>query len=501
MIALDLFAGTGWGVACKRLGIEENGVELMAEAVATREANGMKTIYRDVWDGLLLSRAEHARLYGIYTILIASPPCQTFSIAGHGAGRKALDEVIEAIQLHAYKNPQLLLEFGEKHDIRTALVLSPLAYIYRDMPQYVTLEQVPTVLPVWEAYADVMRDLGYNVKTAILNAEQYGVPQTRKRAILVARLDGEVQLPVPTHSRYHSRNPEKLDEGVLPWVSMAEALGWGHETPSPTVCYRPELAPRGCKHPAPGCCANYPGKPGRQFPEGTVKITVDEAATLQTFPVFTQNNKLAHQARRPLSHPAPTVTAGHDSGNRGFIGADGDFVKATVEQVAALQSYPAGRGLTGRPSPTVTGGGTETGGAEPIAKWHERYTSAPDWIGSTDRLSVDEVATLQTYPSMLRSNYGTSGNAQDKGERTAQQPAPTLTSKANRNKWNGETGMEPAEASALQTYEPPFQWCGSRTKQFLQIGNAVPPLMAQAILAALIAQPKPRRRRIARKII
>lgn len=55
IVALDLFAGTGWGVACKWLGIEEKGVELMAEAVATRMANGMETIYRDVWDGLLLS--------------------------------------------------------------------------------------------------------------------------------------------------------------------------------------------------------------------------------------------------------------------------------------------------------------------------------------------------------------------------------------------------------------------------------------------------------------
>lgn len=377
IVALDLFAGTGWGVACKRLGIEEGGVELMDEAVATRTANGMVTLYRDVWDGLLLSVEAHALLYGIYNLLIASPPCQTFSAAGKGAGRKALNEVLQAIREEAYKDPAKLLAFGEAHDIRTALVLSPLAYIWRDRPQLVALEQVPTVQPVWDAYAEEMRRWGYSVETRILNAEQYGVPQTRRRAILVANLGGPVSLPTPTHSRYYPRTPEKLDPGVLKWVSMAEALGWNRDG-----------------------------------------VT------------FTQNNKLAHQSHRPLDAPAPTVTAGHDSGNRGFTDADGGFTVATTSEVAALQSYP----------------------------------------------------------SMLRSNYGTGGIAANRGERRLGAPAPTLTSKADRNKWDGDIPMSPDEAAALQTFptEPPFIWCGSKSKVFLQIGNAVPPLLAQHILAALL---------------
>lgn len=385
MKALDLFAGTGWGVACKWLGIEEDGVEMMPEAVATREANGMKTIYRDVWEGLTLSAKEFQRTYGKYCILIASPPCQTFSAAGNGAGRKALDEVLEAIALHAYKNPELLKEFGEKHDDRTALVLTPLAYIYRDMPEYVVLEQVPTVQPVWEAYAEVMREWGYTVDTAVLNAEQYGVPQTRRRAILVARLGGPISLPKPTHSRYYSRTPEKLDPGVEKWVSMREALGWKK----------------------------------------------DDAT-------FVQNNRMAHQAVRTLDQPAPTVTAGHDSGNRGFHTEDG-FQIATPEEVAALQSYPT-------------------------------------W---------------------LRSNYGTSGDKDNRGERSIDTPAATITSKASRNKWDGIRGMSESEASTLQSFEHPFVWCGAKSKQYLQIGNAVPPVLAAAILSVIInpSQPKASRRR------
>src|SRR5690606_33828651 len=48
------------------------------------------------------------------------------------------------------------------------------------------------------------------------------------RAILMARADGfDVAPPTPTHSKYHNRDPKRLDPGVEKWVSMAEALGWG----------------------------------------------------------------------------------------------------------------------------------------------------------------------------------------------------------------------------------------------------------------------------------
>jgi len=141
MKALDLFAGTGWGVACQKLGIDEMGVEIMPEAVATREANGMNTIYNDVWDGLL-GNIE----VGHYDILIASPPCQTFSMAGSGSGRAALDQVLDAIFYGSYKDAEKLRELGERTDMRTALVLTPLAHVYRDRPTYVTFEQVPPLL-------------------------------------------------------------------------------------------------------------------------------------------------------------------------------------------------------------------------------------------------------------------------------------------------------------------------------------------------------------------
>ena len=148
--------------------------------------------------------------------------------------------MLAAIHDERYKDIHALKalgeEIGEDGD-KTALVLTPLAYIHRYRPEWVAFEQVPTVLPVWEAHRGPLEEMGYSVWVGNIQSEMYGVAQTRKRAYLVARRDGVTAAPpMPTHSRYYSRTPERLDAGVLPWVSMAEKIGWGMmRRPAPTL--------------------------------------------------------------------------------------------------------------------------------------------------------------------------------------------------------------------------------------------------------------------------
>lgn len=399
IVALDLFAGSGWGVACQRLGIVEYGVEIMPDAIATREANGMRTIYNDVWDGLA-GRAE----VPAYNLGIASPPCQTFSVAGQGAGRKALDDVLGLIADHAYALPgeglrSRALELGL--DDRTALVLTPLAHAFRDRPKYLAWEQVPAVLPVWEACAEVLRQIGYSVSVGILHAEQYGVPQTRKRAILVASSEREARLPEPTHSKFYNRTPEKMDPGLLPWVSMAEGLGWSPEEAPPGVYVHPvSNARRGV------------------WPSDEPSPTI-----------------------RGVNRPMPETYNGHD---RDACSPGMAHSRLTIEESAALQTYPVGWGFTNRPALTVSNSvGRGLGG------------------GSGAR---DTVRHAIRDDEFIRSVH------------------------AKDDSYAEATRITVDEAAKLQTYDPSpaFIFCGTKTNQFLQIGNAVPPLLAEAILGNLI---------------
>lgn len=219
--AVDLYAGGGgWGVACRVLGVSEVGIEIDTAACDTRYAAGLETVQADVRDCDPLD--EQFAGAG----LIASPPCQSFSTAGRGDGRAALTKICSRVERGVWDDDGLPSGAG--------LIMDPVRWIMAryvvDRPyKWICFEQVPPCLPVWESFARMLRALDYRVVTGNLQAECYGVPQTRKRAVLIARLEGEVALPAPTHSRYYSRDPGRLDAGVLPWVSMADALGWGDE--------------------------------------------------------------------------------------------------------------------------------------------------------------------------------------------------------------------------------------------------------------------------------
>jgi DNA (cytosine-5)-methyltransferase 1 len=242
---VDLFAGPGGlDIAAEALGLSSIGVEWDAGAYATRQRAGLRTVHKDVRE----CKPTDSDFAGA-NVLAGGPPCQTFTVAGHGAGRRALDTVQEFVQrlVDRDKWSNIAADLAELKDERTGLVLQPLHWALEaidndDMDPYhaIVLEQVPAVLPVWEAYAKALND-EYETDYDVLRTEEFGVPQTRRRAVFIARRrvanqasPGEqpLKLPKPTHQHYRGGNSRPVQEDGLvmgdavpqKWVSMQEAL-------------------------------------------------------------------------------------------------------------------------------------------------------------------------------------------------------------------------------------------------------------------------------------
>ncbi|MEZ7005636.1 DNA cytosine methyltransferase [Streptomyces sp. AD55] len=346
---VDLFAGPGgWEVGATRLGLDVTGIERDHAACETRRAAGLRTVEGDV-------RAYGPADFPNATDLIGSPPCQPFSVGGKGRGRAALDTVLDLAQrLAARQNvTEALADFDDE---RTGLVLEPLRWALEALDagrpfRTLLLEQVPTVLPVWEAFAELLRGEGYSVATGRLSAEEYGVPQTRVRAFLAARLGGEARLPQPTHHRYRKGVTEVQEAfGLKPWVSMADAIGWGM-THRPALTIAVGTAAGG---PDPSCvggsgaratlygerdagrwidctrivdAAELPAYRGGR--RDTIRLSVQDAAVLQSFPADHPFRGSRTKQFEQIGNAVPCLLAEHViAGAFGLSLSDGQVTKA-----------------------------------------------------------------------------------------------------------------------------------------------------------------------------
>jgi DNA (cytosine-5)-methyltransferase 1 len=374
--AIDLFAGPGgWDVAATRLGLDVIGVEFDDAACATRKAAGLATWQGDVAsvsNGTL--RARRGRIKGV----IASPPCPGFSAAGKGLGRKDMPHIVECLrELGKGRDTREQLR-AVCLDERSALTVEPLRWALEILPEWLAWEQVPAVLPLWEKCAEILRYHGWHVATAKLYAEEYGVPQTRQRAILIAHREREVSMPEPTHQRY--RKGKMQANGHPMPVTMAQALGWTE-----------------------GVQVNTRGE--RKTPGGN-----DFSA----------------------DGPAWALTE-----------------KARSWKLRSGQSVAGvGRAEREAEEPSVT-----VGGRFDLCKWtHERPAT-----------------TVAGDPRISGPGHKGSGDERD--------PAPRQQANAIR--------VTETEAAILQSFPADYPWQGTRTKRFQQIGNAIPPLLAEHILRAV----------------
>jgi len=362
-LILDGCAGPGgwsWGIKYY-LGLRDLGIEWDDAAVATRKAAKLATRKADVSTFDL--RPYLGRVWG----LLFSPPCTLFSDAGTQVGRLMLGILAEGVRrlmrgedcrqeirdrvypiaLEAQEARNAKRAEGKRWEqsrvLRAArddafvacLVLEPARYLYALLTapgpvvpfEWAAFEQVPAALPLWEVFAQELRRLGWSVWTGILNVADYGVGQSRRRAVLIASAVRKVGPPEPTHTE--DGGGEDLFGGFRArWRTMAETLGWGAtDRPSPTV--------------TSGGAKTGGAEP---FPTNARKA-LREAYERGAWVLHTNRDQRPDGSRQtidPYTRPAPTLTS--KSGGQWVLKQpfSADTIRMSVSEAGVLQSFPAG---------------------------------------------------------------------------------------------------------------------------------------------------------------
>ncbi|MCK4224960.1 MAG: DNA cytosine methyltransferase [candidate division Zixibacteria bacterium] len=197
--AIDLFCGAGGlTLGLKRAGFRVvAGVELYPEIAKTYKANhrSTKMLIKDVRE---VTGKELFELTGLREIdlLAGCPPCQGFS--------KLTDKY-------------------RKKDPRNDLVLEMARLVEEIAPKIVMMENVAGMAtrgkPVLDEFVETLQGLGYVVNHEVLQLADYGVPQSRRRLVLLAGKG--FHIPMPKRIHCYNGDPKRK---LRPWLTLRDVL-------------------------------------------------------------------------------------------------------------------------------------------------------------------------------------------------------------------------------------------------------------------------------------
>jgi DNA (cytosine-5)-methyltransferase 1 len=165
-----------------------------------------------VWEGSISDLDPHRLMAdlglkrGELDVLVGGPPCQGFS---RNRARRHFDGKFQ-------DDPRNYLF---KEFLRFAEAFLPRALLIENVPDMIVKENGRFEHEICEA----LDGMGYqHHRAAVLNAANFGVPQRRRRAIILASREGVISLPEPTNS--NESDEGRLFQG-LPWLTIRDAIG------------------------------------------------------------------------------------------------------------------------------------------------------------------------------------------------------------------------------------------------------------------------------------
>jgi DNA (cytosine-5)-methyltransferase 1 len=299
IVGVDLFCGAG-GLT---LGLRDAGISIVAGVDLDSACeypftanNGAEFLCQDVCD---LTGSDLAKLYpkGSVRLLAGCAPCRPFSPLRRGLDNAADDEW------------GLLGEFGR---------------IVRELkPELVTIENVADLATqsIFLRLVKRMNKLGYHVDWRTVGCPQFGIPQRRRRLVLVASLLGPVSVP------RGGLRPEKFKTvrdaiGSLPQVKAGESH------PSDPLHMARAMSQTNMER----IQASRPGGTWFDWPQ-ELRAPCHRMKTGETY--------VNVYARMGWEEPSPTITTLAYSFGSGRFGHPEQDRALTLRESAILQSFPS----------------------------------------------------------------------------------------------------------------------------------------------------------------
>ena len=308
--AVDLFSGGGGlTLGMMRAGFDVvAAVEVDKSACATYEANhqdvsALQADIRTLDQQDVVGRVDGRKI----DLLAGCPPCQGFT------------------SLSArYK----------RDDPRNQLVLE-LARLAEELrPRAIMLENVPGLAGT-QIYRELWRRLhagGYHLSDQVLQVADYGVPQSRRRLVLLGGHGFEIAMPQPTHSR-------KAGSGTAHWRTVRDAIGHMPGNPPTLVDARSNGGVQGANwHVVRSLSrANVAriraAQPGRTWPHLPEQLR----------PKCHRGDYTGYTnvyGRMEWDRPSPTITGGCTTLSKGRFGHPEEDRTISVREAALLQTFP-----------------------------------------------------------------------------------------------------------------------------------------------------------------
>ena len=296
-VAVDLFCGAGGlSLGMKHAGIEIlAGVDIDPACEYPFESNVKARFYERDFANLSTEFVQSLFPAGRPRILAGCAPCQPFSAYAKG----------RSVGEHQWL---LLRRFGEM--------------IASVKPDIVTMENVPRLTrhSVFEDFLAVLNVSGYSYNHYIVNCIRYGVPQARKRLVLLASKKGDIELVSPTHEE---GNPVTVRQAIQHLAS----INAGEYLESDPLHKSSGLSGLNLKR----IRLSRPGGTWRDWDESLVAACHAKKSG-RTFPSV--------YGRMLWDQPAPTITTQFHGYGNGRFGHPTQDRALSLREGAILQTFP-----------------------------------------------------------------------------------------------------------------------------------------------------------------